>query len=184
MIALPINGIPTTSSPIAAPTGLPPPLPTDLTGPFQYPHLIIPVDKTNPSAPLGSQFLAQISATRSTIFNFDVPSDYTGKTCNLVFHLPPDTRDWSTPYQLRAPGGIIVSELGHFATVKTSAANVGVSQPVGSINQLIPGKGHLISSGPCEAGLTVAYQIDALSGLDLQFFQMVTPPLGLFMTVS
>lgn len=62
--------------------------------------------------------------------------------------------------------------------------HTGALQPIGSVRQLNPGQGNVLSIKPCEAGQTVGYQMDALSGLDLQYFQMVMPPTGLFVTVS
>jgi glucan endo-1,3-beta-D-glucosidase len=160
------------------------PEPLTLTGPFEFPHLVVPIDNANPDTVIGSQYVARLSPTYSSLYNFDVRPSYAGKTCSLVFHLPLLSGDWWQLIQYKSAGGIIVSQLNNIATDITSASKVGNTRPIGSVSSLSPGGGYTINSAPCEAGKTVGYRIDAVGGLDLQYFQMVTPPTGLFMTAS
>jgi glucan endo-1,3-beta-D-glucosidase len=118
------------------------------------------------------------------LFNFDVHPEYAGKTCNIVFYSPPEPHLWWQHFSLNASGGIKVSRLEQIATNKTSASNVGNSTPVGSVDRISLGQGHHVSSAPCETGKVVGYRVDSHSGLDMSWFQMVTPASGLFMTVS
>lgn len=85
---------------------------------------------------------------------------------------------------MRAPGGIEVSQLMIPASEDTTARTVGAARPIGSVGLLAQGRGHLISSGPCEAGKTVSYQVSAVGGLDLHYFQLVNPALGLFVMTN
>lgn len=78
----------------------------------------------------------------------------------------------------------MVSQLMIPASGDTTARTVGAARPVGSISVLTPGQGYVISSALCEAGKTVGYQIAAVGGLDLHYFQLVKPALGLFVTIS
>jgi glucan endo-1,3-beta-D-glucosidase len=154
-----------------------------LRPPFVAPYLIVPIDSSNPNAVIGNQYTAQISVTRSTLFVFN--NDYdAGRTCNLVFALPP-TFDphYPSPYTFNIPGGIQLSRLDRPADGTASASAVGGSTPVGSVPQLMPGNKYVIQSGPCEHGLA-GYRIDSTGGLDLNFFQMSSPALGLFMEVA
>jgi hypothetical protein len=50
--------------------------------------------------------------------------------------------------------------------------------------RLIPGNKYLLESAPCPAGETVEYRLNSIDGLDMHFFQMASPALGLFMEVS
>lgn len=85
---------------------------------------------------------------------------------------------------MKAPGGIVVSQLAIPASEGTTARTVGAARPLGSVVMLTQGQRYSISSAPCEAGQTVGYQISAVGGLDMHYFQIVKPPLGLFVTIN
>ncbi|KAF2710921.1 hypothetical protein K504DRAFT_375993, partial [Pleomassaria siparia CBS 279.74] len=150
----------------------------------QPPTLIVPIDRTQPDLVMGNSHIAQLDSTHATLYNFEVPLSYEGETCNLVFFVPPESKDWFQPWHMNTPGGMVVSRLETIATKFSSSSNVGVSRTTGAINLLAPGQGHLVNSAPCEAGETVGYRADALGALDLSYFQLTNPPSGLFMTVS
>lgn len=159
--------------------------PRSLPEPFQAPHLIIPVDKADPAKVIGNGYIAQLSPTVSTVFVYDVPPAHQGKTCTLVFHMPPpfESPD-SAPVKIRVPGGISVSELNNQVPAEVSAKMVGSSSPVGSVPLVQFGQEYNIASAPCKVGQRVGYQVDSLYGLSMDWFQMANPPLGLFMLVS
>merc|ERR1712072_976022 len=50
-------------------------------GSYETPHLIVPVNKDSPDESYGTSYFGQVNSTTSSIFNFDVPYDYEGKTC-------------------------------------------------------------------------------------------------------
>lgn len=170
------------SSPVVSNPTLP--IPTGLTGLYESPRLLIPIDYSNPDIAIGNQFIAQISTTYSTLVTFDIPLSYSRKSCNLAFYLPLESHEWWKPFTMRASGGIAVSQLMIPASQDTTARTVGAVRPIGSVGLLAQGRGHLISSGPCEAGKTVGYQVSAVGGLDLHYFQLVKPALGLFVTIN
>ena len=183
IISTPVT--PTVPSPVP-PTGPFPDLPLlnqprGLTPPFIAPYQIVPIDSSDPNLVIGNHYTAQISPTRSTLFVFNVDYDR-GKTCNLVFALPPpfDPKHVA-PYTVSSPGGIAVSRLDRPMDERVSASSVGGSTSVGSVPQVMPGNKYVIQSGPCEYGQLVGYRVDSTSGLDLQYFQMTSPALGLFM---
>lgn len=157
--------------------------PRGFTTPFIAPYLIVPVDSSDPNLVIGNQYTAQVSPTRSTLFVFNVHWDV-GRTCNVVFALPPlfDPR-YTAPYTLASSGGIQVSRLDQSVDGTVSASSVGGSTLVGSVPQLMPGNKYVISSGKCEYGQLAGYRIDSVGGLDLSFFQMTSPTIGLFMEV-
>ncbi|KAJ4348657.1 uncharacterized protein N0V89_010035 [Didymosphaeria variabile] len=158
--------------------------PRGLTPPFVAPNLIVPIDSSDPNKVIGNSYTAQISSTRSTLFLFDVPLS-SAKTCNLVFALPP-TFDptYIAPMQINSPGGISISRLDKPATTGTSASSATGGTVVGAVPALQPGNKYTIASAPCEAGQQVSYKADSLNGLDMSFFQLTSPALGLFMETA
>ncbi|KAF2028612.1 glycoside hydrolase [Setomelanomma holmii] len=139
--------------------------------------------QSNPTQIVGNGYTAQLSPTISTVFVFDVRPGHQGKTCNLVFFLPPafPFPDMS-PVKIRSPGGITVSRLSNSAARPDVTANdVGTSTPVGAALSMQFANQYIVGSGPCDAGQQVAYQVDSTGGLAMNFFQMISPPLGLFM---
>merc|ERR1711939_1282273 len=57
-------------------------------GSYETPHLIVPVNKGSPDESYGTSYFGQVNSTTSSIFNFDIPSSYEGKTCSVVFLFP------------------------------------------------------------------------------------------------
>lgn len=113
----------------------------------------------------------------STIFVFDVRPEHMGKTCNLAFYMPPafPFPDLS-PVKIRSPGGI--------AVLSVNANGAVGSKLIGQVPSIEPANQYKIASMPCAAGQTVMYKIESTSGLDMEFFQMTSPPLGPFMSIS
>jgi glucan endo-1,3-beta-D-glucosidase len=154
-----------------------------LRGAFEAPHLIIPIDKGDPTKVVSNGYTALLSPTVSTVFVFDVAPEQQDKICNLVFFVPPALpfQDLA-PVKIRSPGGISVSRLdNHPASQDISASNVGSAAPFGTAPSVQFANQYNVGSAPCEAGQRVAYQVDSTKGLTMDFFQMTSPPLGLFM---
>jgi glucan endo-1,3-beta-D-glucosidase len=132
---------------------------------------------------VGNGYTGQLSQTISTVFVFDVGPEHNGMTCNLVFFVPPASPfpDLS-PAKIRTPGGITVSRLSNSAAGSdVSASEFGASTPVGDAPSIQFASQYTVGSAPCDAGQRVAYQVDSSGGLTMDFFQMISPPLGLFM---
>ena len=160
-------------------------LPLGLDGDFEAPHLIVTIDKANPSKIIGNGYNAQLSPTVSTLVVYDLKPSYVGRTCTLAFHMPaPFDYPALSPVQIRSPGGINVSRVNSPVSAQPSANDVVNSTPVGSVPAIEPGHRYNIVSGPCEAGARLSYQIDSVGGLDMNWFQIVNPPLGPFIMVS
>jgi glucan endo-1,3-beta-D-glucosidase len=136
---------------------------------------------------VGNGYTAQLSADLSTVFVFDVRSEYQGKICNLVFYMP-NVLAFSdlAPVKIRSPGGINVSRLDSniMATPEISTESVGSTIPVGTVPSIQFANQYTVTSMPCEVGQKVAYQVDPIGGLTMDFFQMTSPPLGLFISVA
>ena len=168
----------------AAPSGTN--CPANLGGKYQYPHLIVPVSSSQPDKAEGTSYNGTISPDMSSIFNFDLPQSYAGKTCSLVF-LFPEQKDLKTSfYAFNNKGGISVSELSAPATEQTTynskpkAAVAGI----GSISSVKPGSSYVVASHECNAGARQAFEFSSTGDLDLSYFQDYNPsPIGAYITV-
>ncbi|KAL8638388.1 MAG: hypothetical protein Q9228_004458 [Teloschistes exilis] len=158
--------------------------PTDLSGAFEYPHLIVPVDKSHPDTAAGTSYNGIVSPTVSSIFNFDYPASLEGHFCSLVFLFP--TRDalQTSNYTLSGTGGLSFARLVGPAVAETTFNNQpAVNVTVGSVPDLQPGNNYVIASGGCFAGQRVAYEVSATGSLDLNYFQDYNPePIGVYIT--
>lgn len=156
-----------------------------LSGTYEYPHLIIPVDKTQPDKAGGTSYNGTISSTISSIFNFDIPQTDSGKTCTLVFLLPQQDQLTTSAFSLSGSGGFDVAQLSSPATEQTSYNTVSsVSSDLGGPESVTPGNEYVIASGSCAAGQGISYEVTATGGLDLNYFQDFNPsPIGFYVTV-
>ncbi len=159
--------------------------PITIPEPFESPNLIVPIDKANPNHVIGNGFVAQLSPTISTVFVYEMSPADAGKTCTLVLYLPPpfEFQDLA-PVQIRAPGGISVARLSNPISATADANDIGSVIPVGMVGSVQMGNQYTIASAPCQAGQKVAYEVDSLFGLTMNWFQMTNPPLGLFILVN
>lgn len=157
----------------------------DLSGAYETPHLIIPVSSEESSKAFGTQYNATISSSKSTIFSFDIPADYSEKTCSVVFLFPKQEDLETSAFTFNGQGSINFSELSAGVTEKTSKDTApSKKQDLGKVENVQPGQeGHVISTCKCEAGKTIAVQAEGEGGLELEFFQDWNPsPIGVYIT--
>lgn len=168
-------------------SGCPPPpptsCPTDLSGSYQFPHLIIPIDSSNPNTAAGTSYNGEVSSTISSIFNFDIPSDYSGKTCSLVFLFPTQDQLQTSSFTFSGNGGIDFSLLSGVATQSTDYANApGVATDYG-VTTVAPGNSYSIATFACPANTAVSFELKASGDTCLDYFQDYNPsPIGLYIT--
>jgi hypothetical protein len=145
--------------------------------------LIVPISSEKPDVAEGTSYFGEVSSTTSTIFNFDVPAEYAGKQCSLVF-LFPEKKDLTTAdYTMSGSGSLGCSELSSIADQKTSYSSApSVAKHLGDV-AIQPGNSYVVATGDCKAGTTQSIELSSQGGLSLHFFQDYNPsPLGLFMT--
>ncbi|KAF1849688.1 uncharacterized protein K460DRAFT_421902 [Cucurbitaria berberidis CBS 394.84] len=155
--------------------------PTDLNGKYEYPHLIVPVDSKQPSKSYGTSYFGTVNSTTCSIFNFDIPASYSGKTCSLVF-LFPEQKDLETSsFTVSGSGKVNFTKLTGPATQQTTWANQpGKDSELQSLS-VAPGNSYAIASGSCAAGQTVTYELCSQGDFALHYFQDYNPsPLGLY----
>ncbi|KAL4974835.1 ubiquitin 3 binding protein But2 C-terminal domain-containing protein, partial [Aspergillus desertorum] len=158
--------------------------PTDLSGNYEFPHLIIPIDSSSPDEAYGTQFNGTVTPTVSTIFNFDIPATDAGKTCSLVFLFPRQEDLETSAFSFSGDGTIQFSAVETPATQSSTYNNAPqISQSLGQFT-VSPGNSYIVSSFECPAGETVGYEMSTAGSTNLDFFEDYNPsPIGLFITV-
>ena len=151
--------------------------PADLSGAYQLPHLIIPIDSQQPSKAFGTSYNGKVDSHTCSIFNFDIPMSYLGKTCSVVF-LFPEQKDLETSsFTVSGSGTVDFTKLKSPASQQTTYANQpGKESDLASIS-ITPG----ITSSDCAAGQTVSYEVCSHGDFALDYFQDYNPsPIGLY----
>ncbi|KAL3466056.1 ubiquitin 3 binding protein But2 C-terminal domain-containing protein [Aspergillus heterothallicus] len=156
---------------------------TDLSGDYEFPHLIIPIDSSSPDAAAGTSYNGTVSSTVSTIFNFDIPASDAGRTCSLVFLFPKQEDLETSSFSFSGDGQVSFGAVSEPATQDTTYNNApSVSQNLGNYT-ISPGNSYAISTFECPAGQTVGYEISNAGSTSFDFFEDYNPsPLGLYIT--
>ena len=159
--------------------------PASLSGKYEYPHLIVPIDKDRPDTAHGTSYNGTLLPSISSIFNFDIPAEDSGKTCTLVFLLPTQDRLTTSAFSLTGTGGLNVEVLKNPASELTTYNNAPPEvKNLGGPFIISPGNEYVIASTLCEAGSRQGYKVSATGNLALVYFQDHDPsPVGLFITV-
>ena len=166
---------------------------------WEYPHLMVPVDRANPTISYGPSFFGQISPNASTLFNFDIPQTDAGRRCTLFFAFPsaadvdPSTYTFTyTDSQGEDSGGAVDFALldGPAAAFTTFDTTPGVAIDLGSC-ALRPGNKYVVASFPCPAGQRISFSMRGsrpVGGAEesytcLYYFQDILPaPFGLYIS--
>ncbi|GAB7349650.1 hypothetical protein MBLNU459_g0326t1 [Dothideomycetes sp. NU459] len=156
--------------------------PADISGAYQYPHLIVPVNASSPNTAYGTSYNGTVTPSVSTIFNFDIPESYAGKECSTIFLFPKLSQLETSSYSFNGKGGFTISILKGVATESTTYANApAIAAQIGSVPALAAGNSYTLSHDSCPAGTRVSFELTSTGGLDLEFFEDYNPsPLGLY----
>jgi len=176
---------PVTTTTVAPP---PPPqstCPMDLPSGFEFPHLIVPIDSSKPSAAAGTSYFGEVSSTVSSLFNFDIPASDAGKQCTLWFLLPAQAQLTTSSFTLSGSGSVDFASLASVATQATTFASApAVAADLGQVT-LVPGNAYKVATFECPAGKTVSYEMKAVGDTAFKFFQDYNPcPIGLYIVPS
>jgi len=164
--------------------------PTDISGDYQFPHLIVPTSIGMPDQPQGTQYAVWISPAASTLFNFDVPATYTG-TCSLIFLFPymsqldPSAGKYTYSGQeqvIYQNGGLNFSLLAGIATNSTTYNSTPpVAVDYGKV-KILPGNKYTVANFPCPAGKTITVEGSSANRTELDYFQNTgMEPIGLYL---
>jgi hypothetical protein len=149
--------------------------PANLNGPYEYPHLIVPVNSDHPDQAYGTSYFGEVSSSISTIFNFDVPASGNGKKCSLVF-LFPEQKDLATSsFTFSGNGAIDFSLLGGVANQGTTFHNAPGVQTDYGVTTVSPGHSYTIATFSCLAGKAVSFELKGRGDTALRYFQDYNP---------
>ncbi|KAF1344221.1 ubiquitin 3 binding protein But2 C-terminal domain-containing protein [Delphinella strobiligena] len=157
---------------------------TGLSGAYQTPHAVIPVNSNHPDQSYGTQYDAYIGGGNSTVFNFDIPSSYEGKQCTVLFLFPEKSQLETSDFTLSGSGSLTFEQLSSAVPLDVTYSSLpsGKSQ-LGKVETCTPGNSYVISSGSCAAGTTESIEVSASGDLSLEFFEDWNPsPIGVFIT--
>ncbi|KAI9047299.1 hypothetical protein LZ554_008747 [Drepanopeziza brunnea f. sp. 'monogermtubi'] len=164
--------------------------PTDISpGPFEFPHLIVPTSPVAPSQSLGNSSLATISTTNTTLFNFDIPSSYTG-SCSLLFLFPymsemsPSAGAYKYSGQEQVVyqnGGLNFALLDGIANAETTFTSTPpVKADYGKV-AILPGNRYTVATFPCQSGTPITIQVRSVNNTSLRYSQnSARSPIGLY----
>ncbi|TVY30671.1 hypothetical protein LHYA1_G001171 [Lachnellula hyalina] len=156
--------------------------PANLSGAYQFPHLIVPVSSSSPTTAAGTSYNGVITSIVSSIFNFDIPTTLTG-TCSLVFLFPLQSQLTTSSFTFSGNGVLDFKQLTTVATTSTTFANLGTVKTDFGTKTITPGSSTVITTFACPAGQAVSYEISSVSGTSLTYFQDFNPsPIGLYIT--
>ncbi|KAK5992963.1 hypothetical protein PT974_06388 [Cladobotryum mycophilum] len=157
--------------------------PTNLNGPYEFPHLIVPVDKSRPDHAFGTSYFGEISPTVSSIFNFDIPNSDKGKKCSLVFLFPQQKDLETSSFSFSGDGKLGFSWLSAPATAGTTWNNQPGKKHDYGVVGVAPGNSYNIATFDCPAGEAIAFEISEAGDTCLKYFQDYNPsPIGLYIT--
>ena len=185
----------TTTSQIPKPTPPPSPPPTkpepsppasdtcpaDLNGNYQYPHLIVPVDSSQPDKAYGTSYNGKVDSHTCSIFNFDIPYSYAGKKCTAIFLLPQKKDLETSDYTLSGTGQCTVTALKDYATEQTSW-NKQRAKSGDAVSLIVePGGAWSVATFDCPAGQRIAFEMCSTGDFALDYFQDYNPsPIGMY----
>ncbi len=151
------------------------------SGNYQYPHLIVPVSSAYPGEAIGTEYDATINNTVKTIYNFDIPTSYSGHPCSLVFLFPTEFELETSSYTFSGNGVFDFTEISPVASSSTTYNTQGaIIKDFGEVT-VTPGSSIVVATFDCPAGETVAYEISSVSGTSFEYFQDYNPsPIGLY----
>lgn len=158
--------------------------PASLSGTFEYPHLIVPVSKSSPNNAYGTSYNGKFTSEISTVFNFDLPASYAGKTCSLVFLLPTTSSLKTSSYNISGTGGLDVYELSTPVTESVTYATLPTGPKIGGAATVAPGNSYVLASHACAAGSRLSMELVATGDLSLDYFQDYNAPgIGAYISV-
>ncbi|KAH8820899.1 ubiquitin 3 binding protein But2 C-terminal domain-containing protein [Xylogone sp. PMI_703] len=185
---------PSTPAPTSAPastSSTSPSCPTDIAGvEFQFPHLIVPTSSEEPMQAFGNSYTAHISPTNTTLFNFDIPASYSGRTCSLLFLFPfgnqldPSAGGYTfsgIEQEVEQNGGLDFALLDGIANNGTTYATTPKVHTDYGKTEILPGNRYTIATYPCQGGQTLTYSVSSRGGVELDYFQDSAPAaIGLY----
>ncbi|KAK5126581.1 hypothetical protein LTR85_009515 [Meristemomyces frigidus] len=173
---------PATPSKPAAPKGS---CPAELTDNFEFPHLMVTVDKANEDKAYSNSLNGTVSSTLATVFNFDIPASDAGKQCTLEFLFPTQDTLETSAYTFGGAGKMSFDMLTGPVTKDTTFKSLPPFHAHLGSYTVTPGTATAVSTYPCAAGQKIAFMMSSTDGSEMEYFQDFNPcPIGLYITVA
>lgn len=120
---------------------------------------------------LNSYSVATITSSECTIFNFDIPYEYKGKSCSAIFLFPEQSQLQTSSYDISGSGDLVFSSLSSAANQQTTWNNCpSKKSELGSCSPK-PGNSYAIATSECAAGTTQSIEVCGTGDLSLSFFE-------------
>lgn len=149
---------------------------TTLTDPFEFPHLIIPVDSSQPDMAPGTSYDGEVSETISSLFNFDIPDKPELDRCTLVFLFPGTNERPAETYTFEGDGKVRFESLKEPA-LETTTYNNAPEVEVGLGDYVLqPGTPLEIASFPCPQGQRLGFKVSNTGSTNFKYFQDYANP--------
>ncbi|KAF2475584.1 uncharacterized protein BDR25DRAFT_213209 [Lindgomyces ingoldianus] len=153
--------------------------PANLKGPYEFPHLIIPVDSNHPDMYSGTRLNGTVSGTICSAFNFDVRREHAGKTCSLIFLFPEQYQLETSAFELKGHGKLRFFKLEKPVTTQTTWNSLPGRTFIHSV-PAVPGTQSVIMTFACPAAEKVSFLMCG-KGIYFDYFQDFNPaPIGLY----
>ncbi|KIW05813.1 uncharacterized protein PV09_03019 [Verruconis gallopava] len=146
--------------------------PANFEGEHQFPTSVIPISTAELNKAYGNQD-AYIDDKVSSVFNFELPVSFAGKTCSLFFFWPQGRTDICT---FSGQGLASFDLVGRADAATTCASRPQVYRHLNDI-PMKPGTTYWIADHPCTPG-PVSFEISGKQGFALTFAQH--QPIGLY----
>ena len=134
--------------------------PRDLpaAGSFEYPHLVLPISKSNAASTYPNTYFPNITPNDiATVFNFDILGN--GQNCELGFYFPRPDQLTTSSFTFSGPGTFVFS-VSMPGTGGAEGATAWNHQPPAANNNgfpktlnMQPGNYYRLSVGACAPGL-------------------------------
>lgn len=149
---------------------------TTLTDPFEFPHLIVPVDESNPDLAPGTSYEGEVSEHITSLFNFDIPAKDELSRCTLVFLFPSTSERPSETYTFEGDGNVQFDSLKEPALESTTYNNAPEVEAELGEHVLQPGTPFEIASFPCPQGQRIGFQVSNKGTTNFKYFQDYSNP--------
>lgn len=161
-------------APAAPPPPAPKTCPAALSGDYQFPHLIVPVNSASPDTAYGTSYNGEVTSTISSLFNFDIPPSYAGKTCSLVFLFPEQSQLTTSSFTFSGDGKVDAWTLASPATQSTTYANAPKPTLIGEFT-FAPGNSYVLDTFDCPANTAIGFELTNAGSTDFTYFQDYNP---------
>lgn len=154
----------------------------------QFPHLIVPINKSEPDVSFGNTLMPWITNTTMSVFNFDVPEALAHKECSVEFLWPDHGQMESSEFELSGTGSFefaeMTSPVDASSTWNSCNAKGTFAEYWYKPEDVSPGSATTVWKGKCPAGQKVGWAMSAIGNVTLNYFQDFNPcPIGLYMNV-